>query len=91
MIGPSDRRIGRFMLDLHEIERDPALCRAIMGKCIILRAECLWHRGYIEYEAICDDWPEIKIGDMIPTYPVIIHRTSAGNLTVFMNPKDAPR
>ena len=44
-----DRRLGNFRISLKVIEQEPKLARAILKDVIVLRAECLWHMGYIDY------------------------------------------
>ena len=71
-----DRRLGRFLIPTSLMERDPDIVRAVMGRCVILRAEHLYYGEQIDYVATSPDFDELEEGLMIPEYDVIIHDPS---------------
>ena len=67
-----DRRIGRFALSRLIVERDQETARAIMGRCIVLRCEMMYHMNALEYIAMSPDFDEIEQGMIAPEYDVHI-------------------
>lgn len=61
-------RIGKFCIDVRQIERMPKVAMAILNGCIVVRAESMWHRNAIEYMAISDQFDEVAVGDVCPEY-----------------------
>ena len=74
---PYERRIGRFVLSRMTIERDQETARAIMGRCIILRCEMMYHMNALEYIAMSPDFDEIEQGMIAPDYEVHISEGGA--------------
>ena len=70
------RRIGAFSIWRRLIDENPEEARALMGQCIILRAEMMLHTDCIEYIAISEQFPEINPGDT-PTR-ICWHKTKDG-------------
>lgn len=55
-------RIGRFYLSRRLVEERPDLIMKLMGKLIIVRAECLFWNDEMEYLALCSDFPVVQEG-----------------------------
>lgn len=68
------KRLGRFSVSMDLIEENPEVCRDLMGKCIIVRAEAMYHVGRIDYVALSPDFNEVQEGEYIPEYGVRVHR-----------------
>lgn len=66
------RRYGRFSIFRPLIELNPILVKAIMGQCIIVRAEDMYMGNVIEYMAISDHFDELQVGAEIPEYQIRI-------------------
>ena len=66
------RRLGRFVLSRILIEDYPETLRTIMGRCIILRCEMLYHMDTFEYVALSPDFDEVEQGVFPPDYEVYI-------------------
>jgi hypothetical protein len=73
----SEKRLGRFALSRILIERDPAMARAIMGRCIIVRCEMMYAYDTLEYLALSPSFDAIEHGMRAPEYEVII--SESGN------------
>jgi len=72
-----DRRIGRFSLNKHVIDRFPEEARAVMGRCIIVRCEMIYESNTLEYVAISPDFNQVRKGEIVPRYDVIIGAESS--------------
>ena len=59
------RRIGAFSIDLRMVDENPKDVRGIMEQCVIIRAEVMWHKHCIDYVAICEQFPELRPGEMV--------------------------
>lgn len=62
------KRYGRFRIPFHVIELFPGFVRTIMSQCIIVRAEALYFKGCIEYEAFSIKFEEVPEGCVMPEY-----------------------
>ncbi|MCK5643250.1 MAG: hypothetical protein KAJ19_20745 [Gammaproteobacteria bacterium] len=74
---PSDLmdRPGRFKLNVGVLETDPDVAMKIMARCIIVRAEQLWHERAIEYRAYSLDFEKHELyGSPIPEYVWRLHK-----------------
>lgn len=63
-----DRRIGKFLIDLHVFDERPRDVRAVMDACVVIRAEALLGLGAIEYVAVSPHFAPVKRGEVIPSY-----------------------
>lgn len=70
MIRDNKRGILRIKIDV--INDDPKLVRKVMGKIIVVRAECMDFGQEIEYQAISPLFDKLKEGEIIPEYWVEI-------------------
>lgn len=68
-----DRKRGIFNIARPYIIKYPVFVKAIMGQMIILRAEFIFHKDCIEYVALSDLFKEIKEGDELPIYDIILN------------------
>lgn len=66
------KRIGRFVMSRELVERNPETARAIMGRCIVVRCEMMYHIDTLEYVALSPDFDELPQGMIVPEYEVII-------------------
>ena len=71
-----NRRIGSFEIPTYIIQYHPDVAMDIMRDMIIVRAEQMFHVDGIEYIGICDVFQENPGGMIVPTYEVIINKTS---------------
>jgi hypothetical protein len=73
-IDAKKRRIGKFLLNnmFFHTEEGIALVQRIMGKCVITRAEQLFHSDGIEYVALCDEFDEITETWSVPHYSISV-------------------
>ena len=67
-----NKRIGRFAMSRELVERDPETARAVMGRCIVVRCEMMYHMDALEYVALSPDFDELPQGMIAPEYDVII-------------------
>ena len=67
----NSKRYGKFFLSREMIIKYPNTIKKIMGECIILRAENMWCKEGIEYEALSDWFDEVEEGFIIPRYDII--------------------
>lgn len=67
-----NKRIGRFAMSRHLVERDPETARAVMGRCIVVRCEMIYEHDTLEYVALSPDFDEVPHGMIVPEYVVII-------------------
>lgn len=72
-----ERRLGRFALSRMTVERDQETARAIMGRCIIVRCEMMYHMNAFEYIAMSPFFDEVTEGMMAPEYEVHISEGGA--------------
>ena len=66
------RRIGKFAISIELVERDQETARKIMGRCIVVRCEMMYHTNTLEYLAMSPDFDEIEKGMIAPEYEVHI-------------------
>jgi len=78
------RRIGRFAISRELVERDQEIARKIMGRCIIVRCEMMYHADSLEYMAMSPDFDEIDQGMIAPEYEV--HISEGGERIEFKRP-----
>ena len=76
-----DMRKGIFKVTSDIIDDAPEAVRQVMGKVIIIRAECLYG-GVIEYVAISPEFDKLAAGDRVPEYKVNISSKKMGIKTV---------
>ncbi len=66
-----ERRIGRFEVPVEIINENPDVVRAIMGEVIVLKADVLYHRKAMLYDAICPQFDEADEGVLdLPFYDI---------------------
>lgn len=70
-----DRRLGKFSIDVEVMNDRPDVVKALMGQCIVLRAEHLLASNVVEYVAQCDEFDEAEPGLVVPTYNIEITET----------------
>lgn len=65
------KRLGKFGIPLTMIQDNPELVREILSYTIVVRAELYYSvdiKYLIAYEAICDQFRELKSGEIPPIY-----------------------
>ena len=67
MIRLSDMGLGTFSISEVLVEREPEVVMALMGRCVVLRCEFVYHRRAFEYMAYSPDFKP-ALGD--PSSPV---------------------
>ena len=72
IMGYKSNRIGAFKLSIDLIEKEPWLATRIMSQCIILRAEFMYSRRSIEYQAISMMFDECPEACVAPEYYWVI-------------------
>ncbi len=60
------RRVGRFFIPRDLVMDDEETARAVMGRCVIVRCEMIFARDGFEYTAICPEFDEVQVGEIIP-------------------------
>ena len=65
-------RIGRFVISVHSIIRDPEVVRAVMGRCIVVRCERVHDKDIFEYIAVSPAFDEVLPGETTPNYDLDI-------------------
>lgn len=73
-------RLGKFRLHEEMVKSMPKATLLIMAKCLILRCEFNYARKAFEYEACCDLFDELSLGQALPEYRFAIDEK--GNVTV---------
>lgn len=68
-------RAGTFCIDGELIDDHPAEVMLLLGRCVVVRAEALWHRRQIEYTAYCQDFDVVPDGWELPRYVGIFTRS----------------
>ena len=61
-------RKGRLLIDHHFLNTWPEEVMLIMGRCVIIRAEFLYHTRCMEYYAFSPDFELLKEGEPVPSY-----------------------
>ena len=66
----NDRNLGKFSVTTDCIRRNPDEAAQVFKKLnmIVVRAECIFSDGLIEYTGISDQFVEIGMGETIPNY-----------------------
>jgi hypothetical protein len=64
----TSRRYGKFVIDQHLLEGDPAMMAAVMARCIVVRAESIYNRLSFEYIALGPDFEPCPMGMLVPDY-----------------------
>lgn len=67
-------RIGRFYISRSLIDSDPTAVQRIMARCIVVRAEILWHRDDIEYVAISGLFEKNSYHLVAPEYRILLDK-----------------
>ena len=70
-------RRGKFKVTVALIEDAPEVVRQVMGRVIVVRAECLYG-GVIKYLALSPEFDKIKVGEEEPEYTVNISTKQMG-------------
>lgn len=65
------RHIGRFKIDIELLDINPALFRAIMGECCIVRCEQQYHSMAFEYIAVSPHFEAVPASMTVPWYDVV--------------------
>ena len=76
------RRKGTFKITMDLIEDSTKWVKHIMGRMIIVRAECLYYDDVIEYIAISSEFDKLEKGEVIPTYTLEVITKMNGNESV---------
>jgi hypothetical protein len=66
-------KVGAFSIPREFVFDNPGAVKQCMGRCIILRAECMAAYNRIDYIAICDDFEPVKDGDLALEYMPHFH------------------
>uniref|UniRef100_A0A6H1Z9W2 Uncharacterized protein n=1 Tax=viral metagenome TaxID=1070528 RepID=A0A6H1Z9W2_9ZZZZ len=66
-----NRKLGKFKIYHHDIQRNPDKAKAVMAECIIVRAESMYHENTIAYIAISDLFEIVPYGKTVPVYRVL--------------------
>ena len=74
-------RYGWFIISGPFIVKNPEVTKQIMGRCIIVHAAPEPHYDAIKYQAISDDFDEIKENGLIPEYEIIAEKDDSGKVT----------
>ena len=72
-----NRRLGRFSIPRNFVFDFPEDTKKIMAECLILRCEFLVSSDCFEYEACCDLFDELPLGQVLPTYQFSIDQDKA--------------
>ena len=64
------KRLGRFSVPIELVEKESALARMIMGRCVVVRCEMMYSNEAFEYQALSPDFDEVDPGKMMPEYDV---------------------
>ncbi|MCP4116472.1 MAG: hypothetical protein GY737_13890 [Desulfobacteraceae bacterium] len=70
-----EKRRGIFTLDIRFMRSEPEVISKVMGNCVIWRAEAKYLSEQVVYEATSPQFDPIELGEMMPEYDVIVHRT----------------
>jgi len=73
-------RFGVFIISGIFIVNHPDIVKQIMGRCIIVHAAPEPHYDAVKYQAISDDFDEVKLGVIIPEYELLMEKDSVGNI-----------
>ena len=76
-----DMRKGIFKVTEGFIDDAPEVVRQVMGKVIVVRAEC-FYGGIVEYLALSPEFDKLKTGEIVPEYKVNISSKKMGIKTV---------
>ena len=76
-----DLRMGTFKISMALIEENPKAIMQIMGRVIVVRAECMYI-NIVKYVAISPEFDEIEEGDKVPEYDVIVTAKKKGNKNI---------
>lgn len=74
------RRLGRtFLPDLSLTDADAQdALLAISARCIVVRAESLFHKKGVEQIAMSPDYDEVRPGTAVPDYEWLVERDDDG-------------
>jgi hypothetical protein len=75
-------RKGIFKIPMSVIKDNPKAVMAIMGKCVIVRAEYLYLLDAVEYHALCEEFKEVPKGCVIPRYKCLIIDSDSGEADI---------
>ena len=65
-------RWGRFSIPIDLMNDTTSIPLAILGKCLVTRAETMAHNDFIEYVAVSTEFDALKEGDVIPWYNWVV-------------------
>ena len=66
----TSRRLGSFEITRDLIETGDTTVMRVMGKCIVVRAEYMFHTNSIEYIAYSEWFRSLSEGEVVPKYEV---------------------
>jgi hypothetical protein len=69
------RRFGRFTAPAELAHTFSTDLKRVMGKCIVFRAEHLFHTNKIEYMAASEHFRPVPLGEVVPEYRWIFSDT----------------
>lgn len=65
-------RVGSFNIPAVIVRDNPGMCaRAMTGMCVV-RCEFIYSTDRFHYEAICDDFDDIALGETVPHYTLVM-------------------
>lgn len=74
-------RVGRFEISMELIEKAPQDVMAVMQNVIIVRAESMFIKDAITYDAYSPLFETVEDCSEVPTYEFVVHRSIPfGNL-----------
>lgn len=63
-------RVGSFIVEACFIRDDPMRVARVMSGMCVVRCEFIYSADQFHYEAICDDFDDIALSEMIPQYVI---------------------
>ncbi|MCF8009253.1 MAG: hypothetical protein K9K32_05760 [Halanaerobiales bacterium] len=73
-----ENRVGKFYIDTDMLEEEPNNVRKVLSEVLIARAECIYHKGQIEYVGYSKHFESVESIIDIPVYDVIITCDTTG-------------
>ena len=89
-MGRKAQRYGKFLIpgDWVDDERQHPVLMAIMGQCVIVvRAEYLYVEDKISYHALSPKFRELAVGEIVPTYKIVVAQNLNGPVIDFVEEK----
>lgn len=75
----ASKRVGRFTMTTDWARQFSTDAKRVMGLCVVVRAEQLFHSAIIEYIAISEHFREVATGEVVPEY--VWNFTSEGEIS----------